>query len=198
MPNRAHPVTLSWDVETMTEKLKPVRFEVFRGETVMLAPRMLHLGQPVNFPPDLVATLWWRHKAPAGWWQEPALATGRGVLVAPFRPDMDNGDNTYEFFIQAKNGEGINYRAFGTLVMLGSPGPNPNQLPLPTKTIDFDGLQVLNPGMAPWLPDSPGFQSGLANLLGENAVGTPRSIDGLNLAVDGILTLLQHLKKEEP
>lgn len=68
---------------------------------------------------------------------------------ATFHPSNDVGAASYRFFVRARAGGDVVYRANGILRMQDSPGFEPAALPFPRRVLDFDVVEIAN---APW-PD---------------------------------------------
>ena len=68
---------------------------------------------------------------------------------ATFHPSNDVGAASYRFFVRARAGGDVVYRANGILRMQDSPGFEPAALPFPRRVLDFDAVEIAN---APW-PD---------------------------------------------
>jgi len=184
--NPTHPITIPWNVETVTEKPLAKRLAILQGSTVVLSPRLLHAGKPVFLPDDAEATLYWRPTGKGDFWKDKARIKNRSTLLATFGPDKDNGARSYEFFIAAKTADGINYNAFGNIAMLPSPGAVPSEIPFPPKSIDFDGLEVLNPDAAPWLE-----KSRIAAIAEQYPQGQGWTLNQLNKIVAAMLAAAQ-------
>lgn len=117
--------TVSWDAAGNPPQT--ARLQVWRGDTVPLAPR-------------------WGSSATNGWtfasywstnnteWWSKSLAPGAYDLAGdPFvwSPDMDVGARRYRLFIRASAAGGASYRANAEITMLDSPGTSPATLPAP-------------------------------------------------------------------
>lgn len=104
------------------------RLQVWRGDTVPLAPRW---GAPTN---GWTFTAYWSTNS-AGWWSKSLSADPAPSLAGdPFlwSPDMDCGARSYRLFIRASNTGGASYRANAEIAMLDSPGASPAALPPPS------------------------------------------------------------------
>ena len=125
------------------------QFAAYRGETVKLEARLADGGRPFAVPAGatarmLVSTNDFRD----GCWEWPAEVTTGGVVRATWTPDMDPGAPAVRIFLGvSESGTNVNYGANLTLRLLGSPGPSPNALEPPVRTIDFAAVAALN---APW------------------------------------------------
>ena len=69
---------------------------------------------------------------------------------ATFHPSNDVGAASYRFFVRARAGGDVVYRANGILRMQDSPGFEPAALPFPRRVLDFDAVEISN---APWPDD---------------------------------------------
>ena len=146
----AAPIVFAWDAEST--RIVPMKIQILRGETILLAPRILHLGRAATLPKKTVVELWWKPvKETEFWGPEPGKAADGGVVIALFTPAMDNGSAAYDFFVRAQSPAGILYRAHGVIEVRPSPGANPSDVQVPAKTLDFEKIVVLHPELAPWL-----------------------------------------------
>ena len=66
---------------------------------------------------------------------------------ATFHPTNDVGAASYRFFVRARAGGDVVYRANGILRMQDSPGFEPAAVPFPRRVLDFDAVEIAN---APW------------------------------------------------
>jgi hypothetical protein len=122
-----------------------------RGDSVRLSASLRLNSNPVEFAKGTEAKFYWQIEGMAGaWWQAGALATDGEVSVV-WGPKMDTGAKRYVFAFAISSGETVTYCASGEIEMKHSPGAVPNEITFPPKTINFDGLTVLNPELAPWL-----------------------------------------------
>ena len=136
-------IPLRWTVET--SRAQPAAFEVYQGETLDLEATLTSYGKPLTAPSDYA--LYWQTNGMGSVYWSTNCATGAGatnVMRATWRPEYDVGSRAYNCFIGCS---GSIYRAAFQLRMRPSPGAEPNTLPLPTPTIDFASVTVLNP---PW------------------------------------------------
>lgn len=133
-------VPIRWTVET--SRVQPAQFESFKGESITLEAAMQSYGKPlaIEGEPHLY---WQTNGMGAAWWTAPA-AVSSNVLSATWTPEMDCGATAYTCFLGVT---GSIYRAAFQLRVRHAPGDIPNELPLPTPTIDFDRVTVLHP---PW------------------------------------------------
>lgn len=126
-------------------------FNVFQGETIYLEPSIVSYGTPIALA-GLEATLYWQDAGMGNlWYEAPATITINPPLIrAIWTPAHDTGAPTYKLFIGLKRTDTgtLSYSAHATLTMLPAPGATPNELPLPTRTIDFATIDFAN---APWL-----------------------------------------------
>ena len=145
-------VQLRWNVET--SRAQPASFDVYRGETLHLAADMTSYGRPIEMAG--AAALYIQTNGMADvWWTIPAtVATNR--IEATLSPTNYPGDaqvlNCY------LGGPATSYRAAFRLRVLGAPGPAPNALALPARSIDFSQVEVAN---APWIPTAGGVADDL-------------------------------------
>ena len=139
-------VPLRWD--TQVERPISHAATCYQGETIQLMPRLMRGTTPETL--SGTATFYWQAPGMAAtWWQAPAalIDVEPGRATATFSPAMDNGSPAYTWFIRIDAGSGASYRAHGTITMRPSPGAQPNHIPIPTPTIDFSQVEILNP---PW------------------------------------------------
>lgn len=136
-------IPLRWTVET--SRAQPAAFEVYQGETLDLDATLTSYGKPLTAPSDY-ALYWQTNGMGRFYWSTNCtpVAGATNVMRATWRPEYDVGSRAYNCFIGCS---GTIYRAAFQLRMLPSPGAKPNTLPLPTPTIDFSRVTVLNP---PW------------------------------------------------
>ena len=136
-------IPLSWPVET--SRAKPAAFEVYQGETLDLEATLTSYGKPLTAPSDY-ALYWQTNGMGRFYWSTNCtpIAGATNVMRATWRPEYDVGSRAYNCFIGAP---GSIYHAAFQLRLRPSPGAVPNALPLPTPTIDFASVTVLNP---PW------------------------------------------------
>ena len=123
----------------------------YRGETVAISAQLTGAdGRPFAVPAGAEASMLWSTNGVDWFEPRPATVTTGGLVRATWTPDMDCGADSYRIFLRVDDGgaSNINYRANMLLRMLGSPGANPSELPLPAKTIDFSAVAVSN---APWI-----------------------------------------------
>ena len=131
----AAPALLRW--QTDVARPQPRDWEVFQGETVVLAPVMTEGGAGVDLSGSTCA-LWYQTNGMAGaWWSVPA-ATGTvaGEVRATWSPTNDCGAARYNYFVAAASPAGTMYRAHGRLVMRHAPGAAPAILAAPTTLTD--------------------------------------------------------------
>lgn len=130
-------VPIRWTVET--SRVQPAQFESFKGESITLEASMQSYGKPlaIEGEPHLY---WQTNGMGSAWWTAPA-AVSSNVLSATWTPEMDVGANAYTCFLGVT---GSIYRAAFQLRVRHAPGDIPNALPLPTPTIDFAKIEVLN------------------------------------------------------
>ena len=126
---------LEWECDWPGAKSQ--QFSLYHGESATFRPRWRVNGvaatniavEAVYVQTNGMADAWWT------------------LDGATFAPSNDVGAAQYRFFLRASDGSGILYRANGTLRMLDSPGFEPAAVALPTKRLDFAGIDVVN---APW------------------------------------------------
>lgn len=136
-------VPLRWTVET--SRATPAAFEAYQGETLEFEAALTSHGKPLQAP--LNYALYWQTNGMGAVYWSTNCAAGAGatnVMRAMWRPEYDAGAKTYNCFIGAP---GDIYHAAFQLRLRPSPGATPGALPLPTPTIDFARVTVLNP---PW------------------------------------------------
>lgn len=136
-------VPLRWTVET--SRATPAAFEAYQGETLGFEAALMSHGKPLQAP--LNYALYWQTNGMGAVYWSTNCAPGAGatnVMRATWRPEYDVGSRAYNCFIGAP---GSIYHAAFQLRLRPSPGAVPNALPLPTPTIDFARVTVLNP---PW------------------------------------------------
>lgn len=170
-----------WDVPLQTPPRHDV--DVWRGETINLAPRFLDGSVPLTFTTNDAIMLYWQSAGMGNSWYStnglPHATPGR--VNCPFTPACDvPGASNYTYFVGIAGTNGRSYRAYGTLRMRGSPGAVPNALALPTTTIDWATITSIHPGSAPFDPAgaaqavsngaASSLQTGLASL--SNALAT--------------------------
>lgn len=136
-------VPLRWTVET--SRATPAAFEAYQGETLEFEAALTSHGKPLQAP--LNYAIYWQTNGMGSVYWSTNCATAAGatnVMRATWRPEYDAGAKTYNCFIGAP---GDIYHAAFQLRLRPSPGASPGALPLPTPTIDFARVTVLNP---PW------------------------------------------------
>ena len=136
-------VPLRWTVET--SRATPAAFEAYQGETLDFEAALMSHGKPLQAPSNY--SLYWQTNGMGGVYWSTNCAAGAGatnVMRATWRPEYDAGAKVYNCFIGAP---GDIYHAAFQLRLRPSPGAVPGALPLPTPTIDFARVTVLNP---PW------------------------------------------------
>jgi hypothetical protein len=143
-------VTLRWEAETT--RINAYNVSAFHGETIRLEPSFAANGTPVALA-GADATLYWQTNGMgAAWWDKTCAQftddQGRDRIRAEFTADDDPGAAMYAWFIGIRSADGLQYRAYGSMAMRGSPGFVPNTLPLPIPVLDFAVTAYLN---APWL-----------------------------------------------
>ena len=137
----AAPVPIRWTVET--SRVAPAAIDAYHGETLRLEASLQSYGRPLAVVGETPYIYWQTNGMGAAYWSAPATCSNN-VLRADFTPEMDTGAAVVHGFIGSP---GENYRASYTLRFRASPGATPNVLPLPTPTLDFAAVEVLN---APW------------------------------------------------
>ena len=137
----AAPVPIRWTVET--SRVAPAAIDAYHGETLQLEASLQSYGRPLAVVGETPYIYWQTNGMGAVYWSAPATCSNN-VLRADFTPEMDTGAAVVHGFIGSP---GENYRASYTLRFRASPGATPNVLPLPTPTLDFATVEVLNP---PW------------------------------------------------
>ena len=128
---------LQWNCNFPEARAKT--FDVYQGETVEFAPTFKINGslatnisiEAVQIQTNGMGEVWWQLKN------------------ATFHPSNDVGAASYRFFVRARAGGDVVYRANGTLRMIPSPGFTPAEIPWPVRRLDFDAVEIAN---APW-PD---------------------------------------------
>lgn len=131
----AAPATLRW--QTDVARPQPRDWEVFRGETIVLAPVMTESSAGVDLS-GAACAMWYQTNGMAdAWWSVPA-ATGTvaGEVRATWAPTNDCGAARYNYFIDASSSAGTMYRAHGRLIMRHAPGATPSILAAPTTLTD--------------------------------------------------------------
>lgn len=134
-------VPLRWQVET--SRLQPAAFDCYHGETLELEAAFNSYGKPLAIEGE-AALYYQTNGMGATWWSAPATVSSNRIAAA-FTPAMDPGAAILKCFL---GGTASTYRAAFTLRFATSPGATPNALPLPTATLDFSAVEVIN---APWL-----------------------------------------------
>lgn len=133
-------VPLTWDVETSEPTVE--NFAQFRGTEIDFTANLKSNGRPL--PVRGESRLWWQTNGMDNlWWSVPAKVSG-SRMSATFYPSNDFGASEYTCFIGIPKSI---YSAAFKLKFLGSPGAEPNSVPLPTRFIDFGSVEVRN---APW------------------------------------------------
>ena len=116
----------AWDADTWPPQT--ARIQIWRGDTVPLAPRW-----GASETNDWTFTSYWSTNG-AAWWSKSLLSSPAPTLAGdPFRwtPAMDCGARRYRLFILAQNAGGGSYRANADIQMMDSPGTDPSILPAP-------------------------------------------------------------------
>ncbi len=131
----AGPAPLRWQVDVA--RPQPRDWEVFQGETVILAPLLTAGGAALDLAGETFACYYQTNGMASNWWSfaaAPGDATGE--VYATWSPLHDCGAARYTFFISAAGSNGANYRAYGRLAMRSAPGATPSVLPAPTAFTD--------------------------------------------------------------
>lgn len=138
-------VPLKWTVEC--SRIVPASLDAYHGTTLDLEAHLLSYGEPLAVTNEAVGVYWQTNGMGAVYWSMPA-SSSNNVLRAVFTPAMDPGTPVVHGFIGSP---GDIYSASFILRFRQSPGATPNAIPLPTPTLDFSTVEVLNP---PWImPD---------------------------------------------
>lgn len=171
------PALLEWPAEIT--RPTPRTVQVFRGETVRLRARLLLRGAAATLPDGAAARACWRSADSADsdpWYTVDAtLDADESAVEWTFGPDCDAGADAYEFFlrVEAPDGGGVTYRAFGRIAVLPSPGAAVNTVPLPVETIDFAVVQALH---APWTEKDASLFADLAALEAADTLGATKNL----------------------
>ena len=136
-------IPLRWTVET--SRVQPAVFEAIRGESLYLEAALQSNGKPLAVTDGAdVRLLWQTNGMDRVFWSTNAVIVSSNVIAATFLPSFDPGASSVTGFLGIP---GSNYRAAFQLRFRHGPGAVPNELPIPTPTIDFAKVTVLNP---PW------------------------------------------------
>ena len=134
-------VPLRWNVET--SRAQPASFDVYRGETLELHADMLSYGRPIETA-GAVALYVQTNGMNDAWWTLPATVSSNRI-EAVLAPTNYPGDaKTLNCFL---GGPATSYRAAFRLRVLGAPGPAPETVQFPVRSLDFANVVVSN---APW------------------------------------------------
>lgn len=139
-------IPLRWVVDVRSAA--PATFEAYQGETIELTA-LLHAGGKPLAAPAQYSLYWQTNGMGSTYWSAPCmpLADGTNAMVAVWRPNYDVGARVYNCFIGAPSNI---YHAAFQLRLRPSPGARPNELPLPTPTIDCSIVTFLHPEDAPF------------------------------------------------
>lgn len=173
----AAPPALRWTADAA--RPAPAEWVLLRGETRLLEPTLQEGRIPLAWPSNTVATLYWQTNGMASsWWSAPAsLGTSTGQLSAVWSATNDVGAASYAYFVGAETPDGRTYSAHGTIRYRHGPGPEPNALPLPARTLDFATLVVTNP---PWAtPEAVAAVDGAVDELGGEFRATAAGLSNL-------------------
>lgn len=162
--------TNAWDVDLARNPHTII--DVWRGESIALTPRTGLAGLP-----DDAEFRWQTPDMGNLFWVTNATVSASGDMTVEWLPEMDNGSITYFFFFR---GGGL-YRPRGTIRMQGSPGAEPNTLPLPGRVLDFATITVTN---APWATpaDLDAAISNIPPVVETDPVALPIATQALGLA----------------
>ena len=138
-PHGSAAVPIRWTVET--SRVAPAQIEAYHGETLRFEASLQSYGKPFAPTNNLYAIYWQTNGMDSAYWVGPAVISNN-VLLSEWIPAMDVGATAYQGFIGAP---GEIYRASFQLRLRPSPGAVPSELPLPTKTLDFAQVTILNP-----------------------------------------------------
>lgn len=141
----AAPIPQEWAVDVT--RVKQYQFQANRGDTMELKATFWHNGEPFDLGGDAFRLYWQTNAMGSVYWSAPATAASNTVS-AVFANTMDPGAPIVYGFLGATSG---NYRASFSIRYAPGPGAVPNELPLPTATLDFAKVEVLNP---PWSGES--------------------------------------------
>jgi len=123
-------------------KLEPIPLAVFRGSVSEYTFRLHRQGRFFS-PPDGVKVVFMsRNRKMIQWYGINGSANKDGVTIR-ITPEMDDGSNLYEWFIQLT--PETSYNINGQLRILNSPGVLPQVIPPPADFVrrsDFAGLAV--------------------------------------------------------
>jgi len=124
-------VPVSWDVSIPASAAKS--FDIYRGETVAISPRIMRDGAAYPIPTNATAYLYWSTNsfATSPWATQAVIsATDTGRVTALWTPICDQGAWQYQYFIGIQESSGLLYRVRGTITMRASPGASPAITPL--------------------------------------------------------------------
>ena len=117
--------------------------ERYHGDSLALRATMTYNGLPLPYQGE--ARLYAQTNGMGSvWWDLAPAEVSSNVLSAVWSPLFDTGADVVDIFLGAPS----NYQAHARIRFLPSPGPVPNELPLPVPVIDFSAIEVVN---APWL-----------------------------------------------
>jgi len=117
--------------------------ERYHGDALALRATITYNGLPLPYQGE--ARLYAQTNGMGSvWWDLAAAEVSSNVLSAVWSPLFDTGADVVDIFLGAPS----NYQAHARIRFLPSPGPVPNELPLPVPVIDFAAIEVVN---APWL-----------------------------------------------
>ena len=136
-----------WQAET--SEIAEEEITAYHGESVELQCKMTSYGQVIPSCKGGAWFMWQTNGMNNAWWVTNAVF-GSGQVKANFTPFMDTGADKYRFFFKVSDAKGANYRANGTISLLGSPAGDARYLPLPAKIIDFSQVDVRHPEDAPF------------------------------------------------
>lgn len=136
-----------WSCET--SEISEHEIVAYHGETVEMQCQMLSYGRIVSGCGQ-AEFLWQTNGMGNAWWVTNATASA-GYVKFNWTPWYDTGADNFRFFFRVTDAKGANYRANGTISLLGSPYGDAAYLPLPQKIIDFAKVEVVNPTNAPWM-----------------------------------------------
>ena len=133
-----------------TSEISSESVTAYHGETVELMCKMTSYGKTLPSCRSDAVFMWQTNGMDTVWWQTNATFSA-GVVKTYWTPFFDCGANEYRFFFLVTDTKGSNYRANGTIELLGSPYGDATFIPPPLKVIDFATVKVENPDLAPFV-----------------------------------------------
>lgn len=129
----------------------PIDIHAMHGESILLNVELRNYGEPITTSEQLTCKTYYQEldtASPNEWYESDdavILHEDDNTAVEFFWSDkLDGGADAYRYFIRLENGDSISYAIRGNIYLAASPGFTPNEIELPTKVLDFAGIDVRN------------------------------------------------------